>query len=289
MKDYYKSVASHPFDDVHSAASDVILVSSDEIAFHAHKAILSLASPFFKDMFTLPQPMIITSKPIISMAEDSEMLDKILRFCYPCSRSVLFRVLMIMVRKYLMDDVARRARPELRKYVQKEPLRVFAIAYSFQWKEEIDEAVKWFLSRPLLDYDARDIAELDALDSARVLFSLFKFHRECSRMSYFLAQDHEFVASDVKYLMNPYLEPRKTWLVTYCDYVAKTLRSVPSIHALRSGEEWPRQVARQVAYACPDCSKNNLDNIFGVWIPQCYLNRIEEELMQVCSLLICGT
>ncbi|KAK0221469.1 hypothetical protein IW262DRAFT_902655 [Armillaria fumosa] len=183
MKDNYKSVASHPFDDVHSVASDIILVSSDEVAFHAHKSILSLASPFFKDMFTLPQPMIIASKPIISMAEDSEMLDKLLRLCYPvvdpsfANLTELFRVLTIMVRKYLMDDVARRARPELRKYVQEEPLRVFAIAYSLQWKEEIDEAVKQFLSRPLLNCDARGIVELDALDSARALFRLFQFHR----------------------------------------------------------------------------------------------------------------
>ncbi len=138
-------------------------------------------------MFTLPQPVMITGKPVISMAEDSEMLDKILRFCYPAvdpsfaSLTELARVLTIMVRKYLMDNVARRARNELRKYAQEEPLRVFAIAYSLQWNEEVDEAVKWFLSRSLLAHDARDIVELDALDSARVLFRLFQFHRECSR------------------------------------------------------------------------------------------------------------
>ncbi len=310
MNDNYDSVASHPFDDA-STASDVILVSSDRVAFHTHKSILSLASPFFKDMFTLPQPVMITGKPVISMAEDSEMLDKILRFCYPAvdpsfaSLTELARVLTIMVRKYLMDDVARRARNELRKYAQEEPLRVFAIAYSLQWNEEVDEAVKWFLSRSLLAHDARDIVELDALDSARVLFRLFQFHRECSRISYFCAQDHGFVASDVQLLMSesgacalhdalgdpedPFLEPRKTWLVEYCNSIAKELRSVPSMHALRSGEEWARQVARQVAFACPDCSKNSLDMIFDVWIPQFYLNRIEEELAQVCSILTCRT
>ncbi|KAK0243824.1 hypothetical protein EDD85DRAFT_175915 [Armillaria nabsnona] len=313
MNDNYDSVASHPFDDT-STASDVILVSSDKVAFHTHKSILSLASPFFKDMFTLPQPVMITAKPVISMAEDSEMLDKILRFCYPAvdpsfaSLTELNHVLTIMVRKYLMDDVARRARNELRKYVQEEPLRVFAIAYSLQWSEEIDEAVKWFLSRPLLS-DARDIAELDALDSARVLFRLLQFHRECSMISSFCAKDHGFVASDVQFLMSesaactlhdelgdpedPFLEPRKTWLIEYCNSIAKELRSVPSMHTLRHGdcesEEWARQVARQVAFACPDCSKNSLDEIFDMWIPQFYLTRIEGELAQVCSPMTCRT
>ncbi|KAK0187686.1 hypothetical protein F5146DRAFT_1060162 [Armillaria mellea] len=160
-------------------------------------------------MFTLPQPVMITSKPVISMTEDGEMLDKFLCFC--CDPAVdpsfanlteLVQVLTIMVRKYLMDDVARRTRTELHKYVQEEPLGVFAIEYSLQWSEEIGEAVKRFLSRPLLNHDARDIVELDARDSARVLFKLFQFHRDRSRVSYFCAQDRGFVASDVQCLMS---------------------------------------------------------------------------------------
>ncbi|KAJ7154121.1 hypothetical protein C8R46DRAFT_1118734 [Mycena filopes] len=41
-----------PFDD---ATADVILHSWDGADFHVHRLVLSLASPFFKDMFALPQ------------------------------------------------------------------------------------------------------------------------------------------------------------------------------------------------------------------------------------------
>ncbi|KAI0255963.1 hypothetical protein BJV78DRAFT_1113987, partial [Lactifluus subvellereus] len=43
-----------PFDD---ADADIILRSSDQVNFHVYKVILSVASPFFKDMFSLPQPV----------------------------------------------------------------------------------------------------------------------------------------------------------------------------------------------------------------------------------------
>lgn len=43
--------AASPFDDRNA---DVIFRSSDDIDFHVHKSILSFASPFFHDLFTLP-------------------------------------------------------------------------------------------------------------------------------------------------------------------------------------------------------------------------------------------
>ena len=43
--------ASEPFDH---AKADIILRSSDNIDFHVFKLFLSLASPFFEDMFNIP-------------------------------------------------------------------------------------------------------------------------------------------------------------------------------------------------------------------------------------------
>ncbi|EIN03879.1 hypothetical protein PUNSTDRAFT_19366, partial [Punctularia strigosozonata HHB-11173 SS5] len=78
--------AHHPFDDVNA---DVILRSSDNVDFRVHKLILSLSSPFFRDMFTLPQAPLAdakddpTDRPVVHMMEDHVTLDDILRLCYP--------------------------------------------------------------------------------------------------------------------------------------------------------------------------------------------------------------
>ncbi|OJT03115.1 hypothetical protein TRAPUB_6303 [Trametes pubescens] len=45
--------ASAPFD---RDDADLILRSSDNIDFHVHRIILTLASPVFAGMFTTPQP-----------------------------------------------------------------------------------------------------------------------------------------------------------------------------------------------------------------------------------------
>ncbi|EIN03893.1 hypothetical protein PUNSTDRAFT_29952, partial [Punctularia strigosozonata HHB-11173 SS5] len=62
--------------------ADVILRTSDNVDFRVYKLILSLASPFFSDMFTLPQAMDANVgqpvPPVINMAEDSATIDCLL-------------------------------------------------------------------------------------------------------------------------------------------------------------------------------------------------------------------
>ena len=62
-------------------AGDVILRSADNVNFRVHTILLSLASPFFHDMFSLPQ----TSKELqtIQMTENADVLVAILRLIYP--------------------------------------------------------------------------------------------------------------------------------------------------------------------------------------------------------------
>ncbi|KAK0202117.1 hypothetical protein DFS33DRAFT_1352350 [Desarmillaria ectypa] len=49
--------------DGSDTTADVIIISRDNIRFHAHKLILSLASPFFKDMFALAYTRSIKDYP----------------------------------------------------------------------------------------------------------------------------------------------------------------------------------------------------------------------------------
>jgi hypothetical protein len=62
--------------------------SNSKHDFRVHKFILSLASPVFKDMFALPQPLDQTldeqhGLPVVDVPEPPEALDIILRFIYP--------------------------------------------------------------------------------------------------------------------------------------------------------------------------------------------------------------
>ncbi|KAJ7750603.1 hypothetical protein B0H16DRAFT_1318583 [Mycena metata] len=50
-----------PFDE----STDAILRSSDDLDFPVHRAVLSLASPFFRDMFSIPQPESEPKIPVI--------------------------------------------------------------------------------------------------------------------------------------------------------------------------------------------------------------------------------
>ena len=64
--------------------ADVILRASGGKEFHAHKLILSLASPVFRDMFSIPQPSDGLSQiPIIDVGDPPETLEIFLQIIYP--------------------------------------------------------------------------------------------------------------------------------------------------------------------------------------------------------------
>ncbi|KAJ7073171.1 hypothetical protein C8F01DRAFT_929951, partial [Mycena amicta] len=75
----------------------VILRSCDEpqVEFYVHRVVLALSSPFFADLFSLPQPIPQDDSrdassgkdeqelPVVQVSERAEILDKALRFFYP--------------------------------------------------------------------------------------------------------------------------------------------------------------------------------------------------------------
>ena len=65
--------------------ADVIIRAAGSLDFRVHKIILSLASPFFKDMFTLPQPPSDTPEtlPHVDVQESPKTWENILRTIYP--------------------------------------------------------------------------------------------------------------------------------------------------------------------------------------------------------------
>lgn len=65
--------------------ADVVLRSSDLVCFHVHKLVLTISSPFFNDMFSLPQPRddeVIDGLPVVYMSEDAEVMHSLLTVLY---------------------------------------------------------------------------------------------------------------------------------------------------------------------------------------------------------------
>ncbi|KAF9003676.1 hypothetical protein BDQ17DRAFT_1326051 [Cyathus striatus] len=118
-----------PFKD--NSTSDITLVSSDKIHFHVHKIILSLASPLFNDMFTLPQPSPSSpsSSPTIQLTETSSTITSFLRLVYPIPDPELVDLVDIIpileaATKYQLEEATLLARAALRRMVPKKPLEV---------------------------------------------------------------------------------------------------------------------------------------------------------------------
>lgn len=79
------SRSTMPRDFDNSPTADIILRSSGpkSVEFRAHRVILSIASPIFETMFSLPQPGGDRSIPVCDLSEDANTVDALLRFVYP--------------------------------------------------------------------------------------------------------------------------------------------------------------------------------------------------------------
>jgi hypothetical protein len=66
--------------------ADLIIRSSDFADFRVHKPVLSMASPFFKDLLSLPQPPdseTVDGLYVVQLPEGSELLNSLVSMLYP--------------------------------------------------------------------------------------------------------------------------------------------------------------------------------------------------------------
>ncbi|KAI0789316.1 hypothetical protein C8Q75DRAFT_807410 [Abortiporus biennis] len=126
-------MASEPFD---ATDADIILRTSDNVYFHVYKVILSVASPYFKTMFSLPQggSRAQQDQPVIDVEEDSRTIDDLLRLCYPVDDPVnltddFARVAKVVAAavKYDLKEATTLMKTALSNFIPSVPLRVYAI------------------------------------------------------------------------------------------------------------------------------------------------------------------
>ena len=66
--------------------ANFIIQSSDNVNFRVHKSVLAMASPFFKDLLSLPQPSdseVVDGLPVVQLSESSELLNSLMSILYP--------------------------------------------------------------------------------------------------------------------------------------------------------------------------------------------------------------
>jgi hypothetical protein len=173
-----------PFDH---ADADAVLRSSDKVDFFVYRVMLSISSPFFKSMFSLPQP--ISEKPnnpVIDVTENSRTIAVLLKFIYPLVSVVaepeslddLIDALEA-ARKYDMAVASQRLNEKFAesKVVQDDPIVAFCAAYDHKLGEAARVAAKASLKHRMnLDNIADKLQHING----PAFYQLYKFHRACS-------------------------------------------------------------------------------------------------------------
>ncbi|KAJ7676428.1 hypothetical protein B0H17DRAFT_863431, partial [Mycena rosella] len=170
-----------PFDD-HCA--DVILRSSDGVDFHVYGAVLSLASPGFRETLqSLAHPN-DRDAASVTMGESAVVLDRMLRFFYPGAEPVLTNletlreILDGVLLKYGMRFLAPLGKRYLRSFIEAMPVGVYSVACRYEWKDVATEAARHSLRLPIRAFRLAP-AQLQYITADRY-HALLKYHTQCS-------------------------------------------------------------------------------------------------------------
>ncbi|KAG1718411.1 hypothetical protein EDB19DRAFT_915438 [Suillus lakei] len=178
------TTANAPFDN---PDGDIILRSStDHVDFHTFKLILSLMSPVFKDMFTLPQDGLgVSSVPVIPVVESSTTLESLLLLCYPAATPTTFSsfyhaaAVMEAAKKYDMQAILSRvADLAIAQFLPDRALELYALSCRFGWQHHAQTAATRALEikdlgRPSRVFDG--LRNITGFDYHRLL----AYHQEC--------------------------------------------------------------------------------------------------------------
>ncbi|KAJ7759156.1 hypothetical protein B0H16DRAFT_630752 [Mycena metata] len=199
--------APPPFND---PSADIIIRSSENVDFRIHKILLALASPFFKEMFEVPQPRNIDGDhdksdsqtrdgiPIIFMYDDQNrvcgraVVNFVLESCHPArlqsnrpslSANMVGSVVDVATR-YRMDWAVKSAVRDSR-LLQTHPFLLFAHACHQGLAAEATLAAKGTLRFRIEDFP-RDTAL--KLISGYQYHTLLEFHRRSGKAAASIAR-----------------------------------------------------------------------------------------------------
>ena len=170
------SRAAFPFDD---PKADFIIRSSDDVLFYIHKSLLSIVSPVFEKMLTLPHE-IYDGRPCLTVDDDKRHLYCLLSWCDRRSNELkptlddLTRMLSIS-KKYCVEPTFAKAQKDLLAFLPLESLRVYAIAIRFQLDGIARIAATETLQLSLASHSSPWLEHM----SASALQNLHNYHFQC--------------------------------------------------------------------------------------------------------------
>ena len=142
--------------------ANIIIRSSDQVTFRAHKSLLAMSSPFFEDMLSLPQPPdgeIVDGLPVVQLPEDAGLLNCLVTLLYPISPIIpgsYERVFALLAacQKYDMVSIQYYIRAEIQRGIYPAPVAAeafsaYAIANSMGLVSEAENAARLTLGQPL--------------------------------------------------------------------------------------------------------------------------------------------
>jgi hypothetical protein len=143
------AVAKSPFN---LPNADVRFLTADNVLFHLHKNILSIASPFFNDMFSLTQVSDnagTSTEEHIPVTESSIIFDALLRLLYPVAKPPLTERVRVeemleAALKYQLEEAIMTLRSVWRLFIPKYPLQIFATACRLRLEKEARMAADSF-------------------------------------------------------------------------------------------------------------------------------------------------
>jgi hypothetical protein len=171
--------------------ADVILQSSDLVNFRVHRSVLATSSPFFRDIFSLPQPSgdAPDGLPVVRVSEAAEVLNSLISRLYhvppemPHSSDNIL-ALLAATDKYDMGAVQSSICAEISHKDLLSPadsnrvFRTYAIACSKGLVPEMETAARLTLNHPLT---FETIGEALRLFDGWALRSLADFRLRCVR------------------------------------------------------------------------------------------------------------
>ena len=176
-----EKLAQAPFDD---ARADLVLRSKDEepVHFRVYKSTLSVASPVLADTINLPFQGPPGEIQVVDLPENSEALDLCLRHIYPVRSPKVtqlhqMRLLADFARKYQVDVLEHDAKQYLTNAVNRDPVGVFAIAVTYEYKTIGEQAVRSCLN---VDFSCLNSPYLEYVPVA-LYWNLLMYHVACGK------------------------------------------------------------------------------------------------------------
>jgi hypothetical protein len=196
--------AQAPFDD---SRADLILQSSggkEPVQFRVSKFILSLASPIFADMFTIPSPPASSQNPcdeiqVVHLSEDSETLDLCLRHLYPMrppkvAELLQMRMLAEFAHKYQVDALEYHVAQYLTDALDRDPVGIYAIAVTYEYKSVGINAARLTLKLPFSRLQSSLVQHAPAM----LYGELLMYHAACGEAASAVTSERSWFSSLAK-------------------------------------------------------------------------------------------